>query len=88
VTPPQFKGNTRAWVKQLLTTQLKKEDRESIYKDITRTLPDHTFFSDSEGAGQKALFGVLKCVALLNPANGYVQGMGFICATLMTYTTA
>ena len=36
-------------------------------------------------SGQKALFGVLKCLSLLNPEVGYVQGMGFLTAVMMTY---
>jgi len=35
-----------------------------------------------------ALFGVLKCISLLNPDVGYVQGMGFLTAVMMTYTSA
>ena len=45
-------------------------------------------FTEDLGAGQKALFGVLKCLSLLNPAVGYVQGMGFLTAVLMTYVSA
>jgi hypothetical protein len=51
-------------------------------------LPEHKFFSEDCGPGQKALFAVLKCLAHMNPDTGYVQGMGFLTAVLMTYTTA
>jgi TBC1 domain family member 10 len=36
----------------------------SIFKDISRTLPEHIFFKDRFGVGQKALFCVLKALAL------------------------
>ena len=42
-------------------------------------------FEQEFESGQKALFGVLKCLSLLNPEVGYVQGMGFLTAVMMTY---
>jgi hypothetical protein len=45
-------------------------------------------FTEELGSGQKALFGVLKCLSLLNPEVGYVQGMGFLTAVFMTYISA
>ena len=54
---------------------------------MPRTLPQHIFFAESQGTGQKALFAVLKCLALYFPSSGYVQGMNSVCGTLMTYTT-
>jgi Rab-GTPase-TBC domain len=36
----------------------------AIFKDVSRTLPEHIFFKDRFGIGQKALFCVLKALAL------------------------
>lgn len=57
----------------------------SIFKDISRTLPQHIFFKDRFGVGQKALFCVLKALALHEQETGYVQGMGYMAAILLTY---
>jgi len=54
---------------------------------VPRTLPQHIYFAESHGTDQKALFAVLKCLALYFPSTGYVQGMNSLCGTLMTYTT-
>ena len=35
-------------------------------------MPEHVFFRDRFGVGQKALFCVLKAVALHEPDTGYV----------------
>lgn len=47
----------------------------------------HSYFAEKLGTGQKALFAVLKCVAVHVPATSYVQGMNTLCGTLMTYTS-
>lgn len=57
----------------------------SIFKDISRTFPSHVFFRDKFGLGQKALFFVLKAIAIEEPRSGYVQGMGYMAAVLLTY---
>ena len=75
------------WVRGLLCRKLNRSDLSSIYKDISRTLPQHIYFQEDLGTGQKALFAVLKCLSLQFPETGYVQGMGYLSATLMTYTT-
>lgn len=54
---------------------------------MSRTLPEHSFFVEPDGPGQQVLFAVLKCMARAHPQIGYVQGMGYIAAILMTYTT-
>lgn len=54
---------------------------------MPRTLPQHIYFAENQGTGQKALFAVLKCLALYYPTSGYVQGMNSVAGTLMTYTT-
>lgn len=57
----------------------------SIFKDVTRTFPQHIFFKDRFGVGQKSLFCVLKALAVQDDKCGYVQGMGYMVATLLTY---
>jgi Rab-GTPase-TBC domain len=44
----------------------------SIFKDVTRTMPEHIYFKDRYGDGQKALFCVLKCLALHEKDTSYV----------------
>ncbi len=44
----------------------------SIFKDISRTMPEHIFFKDRFGTGQKALFCVLKALALHEQETSYV----------------
>ena len=53
---------------------------KQILKDIPRTIK-------TPGNGRKALFAVLKCLAIHFPEVGYVQGMSYLAATLMKYTT-
>ena len=57
----------------------------SIFKDVTRTFNSHVFFKDKFGRGQKALFLVLKALALSDSEVGYTQGMGFVAAMFLTY---
>jgi hypothetical protein len=61
------------------------ETESVILRDIDRTFPKHTFFKEKYGLGQRSLFNVLRAYAKFNPATGYVQGMGFIAALLLTY---
>ena len=56
-----------------------------IIRDLTRTFPTHVFYSQRHGAGQRALFNVLRAVSIYNVQTGYVQGMGFIVAVLLLY---
>ena len=44
----------------------------SIFKDVSRTMPNHCYFKDKFGVGQKSLFCVLKAVSLLENEAGYV----------------
>ena len=48
-------------------------------------MPDHSYFKEKFGIGQKSLFCLLKAVALLETETDYVQGMNYIAAMLMTY---
>eukprot|EP00758_Cryptobia_borreli_P004291 Tbor_TRINITY_DN4290_c0_g1::TRINITY_DN4290_c0_g1_i1::g.23938::m.23938/K19944/TBC1D10; TBC1 domain family member 10 len=67
--------------------KLKKLDTEVdgiIERDLGRTFPHHILFKDEEGAGQTKLRNIMHAYANIDPEVGYVQGMGFIAATLLT----
>ena len=56
-----------------------------IIKDIDRTFPKCSFFKEKYGGGQRQLYKVLVNYSKYNKEVGYVQGMGFIVALLLTY---
>eukprot|EP00012_Vannella_robusta_P002812 CAMPEP_0206186002 /NCGR_PEP_ID=MMETSP0166-20121206/2153_1 /ASSEMBLY_ACC=CAM_ASM_000260 /TAXON_ID=95228 /ORGANISM="Vannella robusta, Strain DIVA3 518/3/11/1/6" /LENGTH=242 /DNA_ID=CAMNT_0053601323 /DNA_START=144 /DNA_END=869 /DNA_ORIENTATION=- len=56
-----------------------------IHLDLSRSLPKHVLFQDSDGKGQKSLFNALKAYSVLDTNVGYCQGMGFICAVFLLY---
>ena len=56
-----------------------------IIKDIDRTFPQCSFFKEKYGGGQRQLYKVLVNYSKYNKEVGYVQGMGFITALLLTY---
>jgi hypothetical protein len=56
-----------------------------IFKDITRTFPHHVYFRDRFGKGQGTLFNVLKAISIEEKEIGYVQGMGYMVASLLVY---
>ena len=56
-----------------------------IIKDIDRTFPKCTFFKEKYGGGQRQLYKVLVNYSKYNKEVGYVQGMGFIAALMLTY---
>jgi len=88
VIPPNYQGDKEQWFMDLLYMQLDRQNIVAIYKDIKRTLTSHVFFNDDEGTGQKTLFAVLKAVTLnMSQDTGYVQGMSYICAMMLTYLT-
>lgn len=60
-------------------------DEATILKDLDRTFPNILFFKEKYGTGQRALFHVLSAYSKYNTQTGYVQGMGFITAMLLTY---
>ena len=62
-----------------------KSLEEVIIKDIDRTFPKNTFFNQKYGGGQRSLYKVLVNYSKYNKEVGYVQGMGFITALLLTY---
>ncbi len=43
------------------------------------------YFKEKFGVGQRALFCVLKALALHETETNYVQGMGYMAAVLLTY---
>ena len=58
---------------------------EIIINDIDRTFPKCQFFKDKYGNGQRKLLKVLSNYSKYNKEVGYIQGMAFICALLLTY---
>ena len=61
-------------------------DYESIIlKDLDRTFPKQSHFKTKYGTGQRSLYRVLCSYSKYNKEIGYVQGMGFIAALLLTY---
>ena len=56
-----------------------------IIKDIDRTFPKCSFFKEKYGGGQRQLYKVLVNYSKYNKEVGYVQGMAFIVALLLTY---
>ena len=53
--------------------------------DVPRTISGHLYFHTRYGLGQRSLFNVLHCFALLCPDCGYCQGMGSLAATFLCY---
>ena len=60
-------------------------DSNQIDLDLSRTFPDNKFFNSTEGS--KVLSRVLNRLAIYLPALGYVQGMNYICASLLWHTS-
>lgn len=65
--------------------QMPSNYEEKILKDVTRTMPHLMFFRKKNGAGQRALFNVLKAYSVLDKELGYCQSMSFIVAILLLY---
>ena len=70
---------------QLNEDKTEMDIEQVIIKDIDRTFPKCTFFKEKYGGGQRQLFKVLVNYSKFNKDVGYVQGMGFIAALLLTY---
>ena len=62
-----------------------KAIEDIIMNDIDRTFPNCQFFKDKYGNGQRKLLKVLSNYSKYNKEVGYIQGMAFICALLLTY---
>ena len=72
--------------KQLCESKDIDEETETvILKDLDRTFPHIYHFKDKYGTGQRSLYRVLSSYSKYNKSTGYVQGMGFISALLLTY---
>ncbi|KAH9917903.1 RabGAP/TBC [Epithele typhae] len=56
---------------------------KAIMRDLGRTFPNHTFFTEGHGIGQENLFNVLKAYSIYDPEVGYCQGLPFIVAILL-----
>lgn len=73
------------YYKELLELPGDPNTLKSIFKDVTRTFNSHVYFKDKFGKGQKALFLVLKALAIYDLEVGYTQGMGYVVALFLTY---
>ena len=69
---------------QLLRKAPDADTEGLIERDLARTFPSHALFRDSEGVGQAQLRNILHAYCAVDPEVGYVQGMGFLVATLLT----
>eukprot|EP00736_Rhodelphis_marinus_P007911 Rmarinus@m.29976 len=58
---------------------------DEILRDITRTFPNHPYFGERDGLGQRTLFNVLKAYSIYDREIAYCQGMGFIVGLLLLY---
>ncbi|KAF9548260.1 GTPase-activating protein [Mortierella hygrophila] len=56
---------------------------KQITRDMTRTFPNHEYFTTEGGVGQEALFNVAKAYSLYDPEVGYCQGISFIVGPLL-----
>ncbi|KAF6754202.1 rab-GTPase-TBC domain-containing protein, partial [Ephemerocybe angulata] len=75
--------------------QTEREYRDNLEKpssydiqidlDVPRTISGHIMFRTRYGAGQRSLFHVLHAFSLRCETCGYVQGMGPITSTLLSY---
>ncbi|KAF9200902.1 GTPase-activating protein, partial [Haplosporangium sp. Z 27] len=55
---------------------------KQITRDMSRTFPNHEHFQ-AGGAGQEALFDVVKAYSLYDPEVGYCQGLSFVVGPLL-----
>ncbi len=80
----EAKGTYPAGYYETLLARTGVEDvEEQIRRDLARTFPNHVLFRQPDG--QDRLYRVLKAYAELDPEVGYIQGMSFITAMLLTY---
>ena len=71
--------------KKLDSEPVDKSIESTIIKDLDRTFPNCQFFKDKYGNGQRKLLKVLSNYSKYNKEVGYIQGMSFIVALLLTY---
>ena len=80
-----MKKPENAGVYVALTTKRSDSEIEGlIERDLGRTFPTHQLFRDDDGIGQTHMRRILRAMSNIDPEVGYVQGMGFICGTLLT----
>ena len=65
--------------------ELDQETETTIIKDLDRTFPACSLFTDKYGGGQRKLFKVLSNYSKFNKDIGYVQGMGYLVALFLIY---
>jgi hypothetical protein len=65
--------------------KLDQDTEITIIKDLDRTFPGCSLFTDKYGGGQRKLFKVLSNYSKYNKEIGYVQGMGYIAALFLIY---
>ncbi|UYV60394.1 TBC1D4 [Cordylochernes scorpioides] len=61
-------------------------NQHAILIDLGRTFPSHPYFSQPLGAGQLALFNLLKAYSLLDQEVGYCQGLSFVAGVLLLHS--
>ncbi len=74
-----MKCNYQAILK--LDCEIEEEVEQQIKRDLSRTFPRHKWFIN--GGGMEELHRVLRAYAIYSKHIGYVQGMNFICGTLL-----
>ncbi|KRX74396.1 Ecotropic viral integration site 5 -like protein [Trichinella sp. T6] len=57
---------------------------KAIRRDISRTFPEHKFFSE-DGRGQQSLFNVMKAYSIHDREVGYCQGSAFVAGMLLLH---
>ncbi|KAJ2329659.1 GTPase-activating protein, partial [Coemansia sp. RSA 2681] len=62
-----------------------RRNEKLIRQDVARTFPRDAFFRDAGGAGQAALFSVLRAYSLYDAEVGYCQGLAFIAGPLLLH---
>ena len=60
------------WIMDMLEKPLPEKELKCIYLDLPRTNANYALFSGTYSKGQKALFAILKCIAISYPEIGYV----------------
>ncbi|OUM57273.1 hypothetical protein PIROE2DRAFT_52543, partial [Piromyces sp. E2] len=69
-----------------LYDQLLEEEspfEKQILRDVARTFPHMSMFSEKKGEGQKMLFNLMKAYSLYDTEVGYCQGLCFIVGPLL-----
>lgn len=78
------KGKDKALEAVYFTLQTRTTTHEKlIQRDLSRTFPKHEYFMNPEGAGQQALFNVVKAFSLYDLEVGYCQGISFVVGALL-----